>query len=479
MSEPVSYVRIPEDALERWATVRDICAGDQALRSDDYLPYINRLDVSQANKDRNSSYRARAVLYTATSFTRDGLLGLAFRYDPRAQLPARLEYLTTDCDGAGTSIYQQSQEVLGNVLEVGRHGLYVDFSEALSRPTIKSYSAESIINWRETQVAGQKILTMVVLREAVEIEDGYGVTMGVQWRELVLEDGRCICRIWAQTDNGPVLSIQTDSEGQEVTEIVLASRRGPLEFVPFFFIGSESNSTAINPSPLYGLARLNLAHFRNSADYEDSVFFVGQVQPWISGLTEEWRDHLQANGTYIGSRAAVLLPVGGAFGFAQAQPNMIAKEAMEHKEAQMVALGARIIEAKLANKTATGEDNDREVSTSVLALACSNVSEAYQAVIRACGRYLDMDIDSEPFQSTYKINQDFVKAAANPAIMGQLVAAWQTGLMAKSDVRAFFRRQGVLATERTDELIDEDLALEGPVLGMAGTQQGEEDGLTR
>ena len=151
MPEPVSHNRIPNDVALRWATVRDVCSGDQRLRQGEYLPYLNRADYTQGNIARNWAYRQRAVLYSATSFTRDGLLGLAFRLDPRDELPERLKYLLEDADGAGTSIYQQSQEVLASNLEVGRHGLYVDFSSELNRPVVKSYLARSEEHTSELQ----------------------------------------------------------------------------------------------------------------------------------------------------------------------------------------------------------------------------------------------------------------------------------------------------------------------------------------
>lgn len=480
----VAYSRIPADVLARWRVVRDVCAGDQMLRSQEYLPQLNAADISEANLARNAAYRQRAVLYTATSFTRSGLLGLAFRTDPRTDLPERLRYLLRDADGAGTSLYQQSQQTTSNNLEIGRHGLYVDYSAAQNRPVIKSYRAEDIINWRSAWIEGQYVLSLVVLAETLEreAEDGFGLVRQRQWRELRLEDGRCVCRVWREAADGrPAVSALVDRDGNEVEELILASSAGPLDFIPFQFIGSENNDASIDSSPLYGLACVNVAHFRNSADYEDSVFFVGQAQPWISGLTEEWRDWLlkptdeQGKPTgaafYVGSRAPLPLPEGGAFGFAQPQPNTLVAEAMRHKEEQMIALGARMIEATRANKTATGEDNDREATTSVLSLVCSNVSEAYQQCIRWCARYLDFEMPAEQAAATYKINQDFIRLSADPSVMGALVSAWQTGVMAKADVRAYFRRLGVVATERTDEAIDADLQLEGPSLGAIGQDE--------
>lgn len=460
MPSNITYSRIGDDVRARWAKVRAVCAGADAVKAGKYLPYLNKQDISEQNVARNAAYVERAMFYDATGNTLRGLLGLAFRIDPAHNIPERLQYLLTDADGAGVSVYQQSQSVLANVLQVGRHGLYVDFSDAMSRPVIKPYAAESIINWRTSLVGGKTVLTLVVLAETAEEDDGYGIEYVEQWRELALEDGRFVARVWRMSDGGePVI----------VKELAPDSTSGKLDFIPFAFVGSENNDQSIDPAPLFGLAELNIGHFRNSADYEDSVFFVGQAQPWIAGLSEEWRDWMQSQAQiYIGSRSPLLLPENGAFGFAQVQPNMLAKEAMDQKEAQMVALGARIIEPSQASKTATEASGDREASTSVLAMCVANVSEAYKAAIAMCGRYLSLDVEAE-----YRINQDFVRMSAEPSMITALVAAWQAGAFSKVDLRAFLRRLSVIDVERTDEEIEDELQAEGPALGTVGMEDAD------
>jgi hypothetical protein len=461
----ITYNRIPAKVLKRWKVVRDVCADDEALRDpkNDYLPFLNRADTSDENIERNRAYRERAVLYGATGFTLAGLIGLAFSHQPKQALPEKLQYLLKDADGAGVSIYQQSQAALANVLGPGRHGLYTDFSSELKRPNVKAYFAEDIINWRHKIIGGKTVLSLVVLREDIQVEDGYATNTESQWRELFLNDqGQCACRLWQLNDvKEPVVVPVEDAEGRMVNELVLRSVKAPLDYIPFEFIGSQNNDASIDASPLHSLAKVNVGHFRNSADYEDAAFMHGQSQFWISGLTEEWRDHLEKQqGMYIGSRKPMLLPEKGACGFAQAQPNMVAKEAMDHKEAQMVALGARLIDKKSAVKTATQSEGEREASTSILALCVSNVSEAYQRAIRSCARYLDLTLGEK--EDLYEINQDFSTVSSDPLTITALVGAWQQGLMAKEDVRSYFRRQGTIDPERTDEQIDADLKKSPP-----------------
>lgn len=488
----VSYNRVPTEVLNRWRVVRDVINGGESLRTDDYLPQLNPTDTSDENKKRNAAYRQRAVWYPATQFTQEGLVGLAFHNDPTTNLPPKLEYLLKDADGCGVSLYQQSQATLANNLAVGRHGLFVDFAEGLQRPVIKAYCAENIVNWRYEDIGGAAKLKMIVLKEEVEEDDGaWGVKCVSQWREVFLSPaGEVTVRVWREdpayvnqqqsATQVPKVQVPFSGEGDNaVFEQVLRSRGAVLTEIPFTFIGSRNNDATIDASPLYGLAQINLAHFRNSADFEDSVFFCGQVQPWISGLDEKWRDFLQnpyivdENGVrrytgqrmYVGSRSPLLLPKDASFGMAQAEPNTLVQDAMKHKEEQMIAAGARMIESTQPNKTATGENNDREATTSVLSMCVSNVNEAYQKAIGFCARFLDIAVPEKGFEDAFKIQQDFASMTADAQLMAELVKSWQAGLLAKNDVRDFYRKLGLVATERTNEAIDRDIEKDGPPLG--------------
>ena len=466
MTTSITFNRNPAEALERWNVTRSVINGDQAVKKAKLLPYLNPIDVSEANNKRNESYVERAVFYNATGRTLDGLIGIAFKKDPQVNLPAFLDYLKTDCDGSENSIYQQAQSVVSNVLQAGRHGLLVDIDSRTNRPVIKSYSAESIINWRYEGTS----LVMVVLQETIEEPDGYGLNVIDQYRELLLVEGRYVVRLWrADKDGNPQLVVAIDANGNASDEMVARSKsKSSLPFIPFRFVGSRNNDSTIDDVPLYSLARLNIAHFRNSADYEDSVFYVGQAQPWIAGLTEEWRDHLEKQTTaYVGSRSPFLLPEGGSFGFAQPSPNSLVKEAMDQKEAQMVALGARLLDQNAVQVTATQNENDKEVSTSVLSMCAANTNEAYQTAISWCAALLDKTLSLVEEQNSFKINQDYSRVSIDAPAVTALVAMWQTGVIAKPDVRSYLRSVGILATERTDEDIDGDLETEGPALGLA------------
>lgn len=467
----VTYTRPEYDAAQsRWRLVRDVCKGSETIkaRGDVYLPRPNPHDESKENKARFDTYLMRAVFYNATGRTKNSLVGAVFRTWPTLTVPPALDYVAKDVDGQGISIYQQSQSVIGHILEVGRHGLLVDYpnvepgstskadSAAMGiRPTIASYNAECIVNWKTRKIGGQHLLSLLVLKEVVDedTDDGFGVESKDQYRVLRLNDsGVYEQELWTtEAGQWAVTDARTPLDGQG----------RPWRLIPFMFVGSENNDCSIDDSPLYDMAEINIGHYHNSADYEDSVWFSGQPQFWIAGLDEAWRDHLEENGIYVGSRAPLTLPANGSCGFAQPEPNTLVKEAMDGKKEDMVSLGARLIERGSAVKTATQADNDSAAEHSILSLAVSNVSEAYSQCLMWMGMF-----ENVTGEALMKLNQDFTQVSLDAAIMASLFNAVQAGQLPASDFWQYLRDRGVIDPEKTDDDIRGELEANPVGLGL-------------
>lgn len=452
-----------------WSLVDDVCAGQEAVKAGrkTYLPQPNPEDTSTENQTRYDQYIARAVFYNVTGRTLQGLIGAAFRKVPGLTVPDSISFVEDDIDGAGVSIYQQSQSVVAGVLKKGRHFVMVDYPKTEGaasradmasgriRATVASYPAESVINWRSERAGAVLKLTLVVIHEIVEVPlaDGYAVEEVEQYRVLRLRDGVYTQELWRGTEKG------FDVYEQEA--VIRDGAGAAWDEIPGIFVGAENNDQSIDGSPLYDLAELNIAHYRNSADYEDSAFFCGQPQVYMSGLSEHWFQMLEEKGIYFGSRAILPLPVDGSAGILQAQPNTLVKEAMDQKEKQMISLGARLIEPGSATKTATEAQAENEAQHSVLSLAVSNVSEAYTRCLEWMGRFMNVSGDF-----AYEINQEFTRPNLDAPLMTALVAYWQTGEWPRSEMRRVFRKYGLLDTEKTDEELDEELESNPPALEL-------------
>ncbi|MFG3398668.1 DUF4055 domain-containing protein [Pseudomonas sp. NPDC077408] len=456
----VEYKRPEYEAAQaRWRLVRDVCKGSEAVKGarELYLPKPNPHDTSNENKQRYDNYLARAVFYNATGRTRDGLVGAVFRVVPTLTVPALLDYMATDANGAGISVYQQSQTVLADVLETGRSLIMVDFPAVESasradmqsgkaRATITAYPAEAVINWRTTKVGARHMLSLVVLRETHETEDGFGIKTEPQYRVLSLQEGIYTVDVWRRTGGEGEFGIAESynprrSNGQPWSEITA------------FFVGAQNNDTSIDESPLYDLAEINAGHYRNSADYEDAAYLCGQPQVFMAGLDEQWVTMLEEKGIYFGSRAILPLPQGGSAGILQAQANTMIKEALDTKERQMIALGARLVEQGSATKTATEAASDNAAEHSVLSLVASNVSEAYTKALQFAAEFMGAS-----GKCVYALNQDFIEARLDPQTLAELVKSWQAGAITDADLWAQFRRFGLIDAEKSDDDIREELA---------------------
>lgn len=445
--------------LPNWELVRDSVEGEAAIKGKStlYLPRPNPLDDSDEAAKRYDQYLKRAVYFNATGRTLTGMVGIAFRRYPEIDIPPVLDVLRVDTDGAGGGIINQVHRVLEDVLMNGRAGLLVDFPKrntAISRAeqvaenihaTINAYHPEEIINWR-TGPTGK--LELVVLEESVidfDSDEPFASNTIEQWRELRMVDRVYTVRLWQKKKGGDIEVVEEftpkDGNGKVWNEI------------PFTFVGSIDNNSDVDKAPLFDLSCVNIAHFRNSADYEESTFFVGQPTIVFTGLDEQWHKFMKEQGVYVGSRAAVPLPVGASAMMLQASPNTLAGQAMNDKEDQMVALGARLLTPGEAVKTAEQSRSETAAAHSVLSLACDNVSAAYMLGLKWCARFMRAPEDSIVFS----IPTDFVGLQLDPNMLNALVAAWQKGGLPDDDYFAAMKQLGLIDPDKTNEQITEEL----------------------
>jgi hypothetical protein len=461
----VEYTRDEVTAMTpRWNLIRDCLSGQKAVKDRDlatassstdtnrYLPKPNASDTSDDNLLRYQQYIERAVFYNVTQRTHAGLIGQVFQKEPVLELPALLEPMRADADGGGVGLLQQAKKALGFVLGHGRGGLLADYPktgvpasrqdqlDGKLRPSIVLYDPWSIINWRTVTIGAQQVLSLVVISETYSAtDDGFEVKYADQYRVLSLEEGG-IYRVglWRMPDGGTgVEEVEyanpTDAKGNN------------LRYIPFQFVGSLNNDPLVDLPPLYDLAVLNIAHYRNSADYEESSYMVGQPTPYAAGLTQAWVDKNFKKGVRLGSRAFVPLPSGGTCGLIQAAPNSMPKEAMESKERQMVALGAKLIEQHQVQRTATEARQEYATEISVLGTCAQNVASAYVRALEWCAAFV-----GAPEASTFSLAPDFDLGRLSAQDRAQLITEWQAKAISDTEMRDALKNAGV-ATQADEE----------------------------
>lgn len=437
--------------LPQYDLIRDCIEGSQKIKKaqDKYLPIPNAEDGGELTTgSRYQAYLKRAVFYNVTKRTLAGLIGQVFLRDPVSEYPTLLDPLKDDFSGSGVSMDQFAFMATGENIAYGRLGVLIDYPDVdvpatqadlqsgKVRPAVLMYPSRSIINWRTIVKNGREILSLVVIFEqAIIDDDGFEQLYQDVWRVLSLDkDGLYQVQLYEKTSGNFSVSetyFPKDAKGNRLTEI------------PFTFVGVFNNNASVDEPPMYDMAELNIAHYRNSADYEEACFLCGQPTLALSGLTEDWVNNVMNGKVALGSRGAIMLPTNGKAELIQAQENTMPKEAMDAKERQMVALGAKLVEQKTVQRTLGEAELENTAETSILGSIAKNVEKAMVFALTWCARFVGADENG----IKYELNTEFDLTQLDFNERGQTLKEWQAGAITFSEMRQNLRRGGIASLD--------------------------------
>lgn len=454
------------EVLPQYRMIADCLRGQAAIKKagDKYLPRPNPDDTSEENKIRYEAYLERAVFYNVTARTLSGLCGQVFAKPSVINLPTVLKPLEEDATGGGISSEEFAMSLLNYGLSYSRYLVFVDYPETNGvvtvkeldegniRPTFTAVAPQHVINWRTIKIGAVKVLSLVVIAEQWPFfDDGFEIKQACEFRvyKLVYEpevnDFHVVIEIWREPENFTPWDGGTLPKGKKFVktkEIIPTGFDGKkLNRIPCKFGGAINNDEAIDVPHLVDMAVINIAHYRNSADYEEACFVMGQPTYWFSGLTEQWMENVLHGQIRLGSWGGVPLPVGANAGLLQMQPNTMPFEAMGHKEAQMVALGAKLVEQRQVQQTATEARQNNVSETSSLAIVANNVSDVMEWAMKTALIFTGGEGEIE-----YRLNTDFDLAKMTPEQRSQTIKEWQGGALTFEEMRTVLRKAGV-ATE--------------------------------
>ena len=243
----------------------------------------------------------------------------------------------------------------------------------------------------------------------------------------------------------PIESIQsvTNAAGQPITRL------------PIFIIGSENNDFKVDAPPLYGMASLNLAHYRNSADYEEAVYIAGQPTFYVTGVEPDWaEENLNDGQVTIGSRAIISLPGGATAGILQAPTNSLPYEAMKLKEQQMIALGASLLEeaATGGRRTATEIAISNLTKNASMASAAENTATAIKQALQMAAEHIGANPDEVNFELELSAGLMSITSQQQQSII-QFV---QNNIITLEEARTIIQRDGWIEEVHNPDLVDEE-----------------------
>ena len=454
----------PHPGYAEWATIwakcRDVLGGEEAIKraEETYLPKMEAMSDSEYE-----GYKTRAMFYGASQRTLQGLMGALLRKEPLLfcddKARVKLETLFKNITQTGVDLQAFCRDLVEEILSVGRVGVLADMPETGGVPYARLYKAEHIINWREKYVNGVPFLEQVILQEIQEFPSasGFGSDWLVQYRELLIEDGIYIQRVYIID---PPDAEVTDAEPQvRVTDEIIPRYLGkPLTQIPFSFISSTHMRPDVNRPPLLDLFNVNLSHYRSSADLEHGRHFTALPTPWVSGVEDE-DEQGKPTTLRIGSGTAWLLPQG-------AQARMLEfngqglkhlENALSEKQQLMVNLGARMLEQdKRASETAEALRLRQAGDIASLNVLADTVASALTKIIRVLSWWAGITKTVDDDSLFVTLSKDFFEARLAPEMITSLVSAWQSGAFSFKDLYDNLVRGEVIDAQREyDEVKNE------------------------
>lgn len=459
----VTFIRKELSLLfPQYDLIADCLAGETKIkeRKTKYLPMPNAADQSEENIARYKAYLARAVFVNVTRRTLAGLIGEVFNKEPEVKVNTLLDKMVADVTGQGVSLKQQSRKALSFVLAYSRGGLALDFpassatkqelDNGAKRPVLTLYGPKQIVNWRVyTDGSGLEKLSMITIAEGWPYhDDGFEIKYALCYKVYKLTPEGVIIEIYKEntpsTWDGFTIKEKPGSFTNKVQFALSDFNGAAVTEIPFWFLGSENNDANPDLPNFYDLASLNVAHYRNSADYEENLFVSGQATPFVSGLTDTWLKDVLGGKLAFGSVGGIPGPVGSDAKLLEMKPNGALLEAMKHKESQMVALGAKLVEQKQVQRTAYETGVQTKSETSILATSANNVSESYTKAIKFALKYYYGVDDNESF---IKLNTSFNLSTLTPEGRTAIISSWKDGAISWLEMRMNLRNSDVSLME--------------------------------
>jgi len=410
------------DAEEQWKRIRDSYDGSDAIKAKgvDYLPKLSGQDNEQYN-----AYKLRSVYYNGIERTVKGLIGAVMRVDPIIEVPTKAQEWLDNITGTGISLNDFISHMLSEQLLMNRQGILIDRNE--KRPYLTGYSTEQVINWLDDAVVIQESY------RKTDPKDKYKSEYAVQYRELTLDEGRYVVRVWRK-----------DKGGWKVAEETFPTFRGDeLESIPFISISGDGFNLEPAMSSLLALADTGLSLYRTSADLEHGRHFTALPTPYVTGIDVD-------SVLTIGSGTAWILPDSASrAGYLEfsGQGLQALEKAMEEKRSMMASLGAQLLQSQKAGVEASETVRLRQnAEASTLISSVKSVEKAIEKALQ-----IMTDWEGVAGDVRVKLNTDFIDTKINAQDMVSLMGAWQSGAIS---------HETFLFNMKRGEILDPDVSIE-------------------
>lgn len=470
-----------DSCAEAWQLVRDCLAGARKIKQEGerYLPR-----TAKQSDQKYNAYKLRANFFNACERTLQAFVGFIFRNNPEVTVPDSMAAFMKDATMTGKSFYDISKETVKAVLSVGKRGTLIDWQLLPeNRPFILTYEPEDILNWKMKRIRNRTVLGLLVLREM----SSEWVALGAndqppdeyehrQYEQLriyeIIEDGEGEPYVqvtvkrkkYAEVPKtAPAAKNAAQVPGDFVTVDQRIPMRGgrPLSRIPFVIHGPETNELDIDKAPLEAIAWINVSHYRTSADLKNALHIAGVPTAIFCGFD------LKGDDAYLGSSTGIVTDKTDAHAeFLSYDANQVAPLTadMDRDEAQMAALGARMLE----KQGTTGSGRQEAFQTvqvrqsgdhSALMSATIACTQSLSDVLQWVAWWMDRSVEQpEDLDDTVKteLNTDFVEMLMDSPMLATLWTVYMGGGLSYSEFFQRLQKGGIISSERDmkDEIRD-------------------------
>ena len=451
--------------LEDCIKMRTVFQGDKAIKANakNYCP------PNEGVSDKNyNAIIQRSVFENFTEATAKGISGLIFAKEPMVSVPASLEILKDNIDMDDNTIVDLSQNIVNELMEVGRCGLLIDVpnidttgmtkpqTDALNiRAFMKLYKSETIINWRYESINSVNKLTLLVLHEVYEDwTDRFTAKLKDRYRVYSLIDNVCYVEVFEENDKSFINTMEAKP--------VIANKK-TIDYIPFIPLTYKDISIIPVKPPLMDIADINICHYGVSVERRDVVHFIGS--PFVMGKGINTKDS-QGNDLVIrlgSSVAQIFQEVNADMKIVETQGSglVFTVDLLRDLKATAAALGARLL---VDDAKAQISENTMQMKTAGYRATIMQIANTASRAITQALKIIAEWENQNPDEVKLELNTDYNLSEMDAQTITALVTAWQTGAIRKEDMFLKFQKGEIVESGISFEDYNSNLEVAAPVL---------------
>lgn len=451
--------------LEDCIKMRTVFQGDKAIKANakTYVPK----NKGVSDDDYNAIIQ-RSVFENFTEATAKGISGLIFAKEPTISLPASLELLKDNIDMDDNTIVDLSQNIVNELMEVGRCGLLIDVpnidTKGMSKPQTdalniraftKLYKSETIINWRYESINSVNKLTLLVLHEVYEDwTDDFTAEYKNRYRVYRLINNVCNVAVYEEKDKTFIATMEFKP--------VMANRK-TINYIPFIPLTYKDISIIPVKPPLMDIANINLNYYGVAVERRNVIHFVGN--PFFMGKGINTRDDKgNALTITLGSSIAQIFQEPNAdMKIVETQGTGLAfnESYLSDCKSTMAALGARLL---VPEANAQISENTMQMKTAGYRATIMQIANTASRAITQALKIIAEWENQNPDEVKLELNTDYNLSEMDAQTITALVTAWQTGAIRKEDMFLKFQKGEIVESGISFEDYNSNLEVTAPTL---------------